>query len=174
MTLSAENSNESRPRDARWARLLDAHRPAAVARAQSMLGDRHEAEDVFQDACLELMGKIDEFTDERAAAWIKIAVVHRAVDRLRRRRFSTPSASVEPAAQEKREDPDRRSAVDRALRRLTPRQKEIVVRRLIRNETFASLAVEIGISETTAKTHFSRGIDELKRMLSTEDEGKTA
>lgn len=172
MALSAENSNELRPRDARWARLMDAHRGAAVARAHAMLGDRHEAEDVFQDACLELLGKIDELSDERAAAWIRIAVVHRAVDRLRRRRYSASSAAIDPAAPDVHDDADRRTAVDRALFRLTPRQREIVVRRLIRNETFTLLAAQMGISEATAKTHFSRGIDELRRILATKDEGK--
>lgn len=172
MAPLAESSNERRSRDARWARLLDAHRATAVARAQAIVGDRHEAEDVFQDVCLELMSRLDDFSDERAAAWIKIAVVHRAVDRLRRRRAAPPESVAEAEAAPIGSDPDRRNAVDRALRRLTPRQQEIVVRRLIKNESFAELSRDLGISETTAKTHFTRAVCELRTILATQNESE--
>ncbi len=58
-----------------------------------------------------------------------------------------------------------------ALERLPLAQREVVVRRLLRGETFREIAAELALSEGAVKMRFRRGIETLRRDLREEGFG---
>ena len=67
---------------------------------------------------------------------------------------------------------DRRHVLVRVLRRLPAVQREVVVFRYMLDATVADTAAALGIPEGTVKSAASRGLDQLRMLLSAEYEDK--
>ena len=65
---------------------------------------------------------------------------------------------------------DRRRVLVRVLRRLPAVQREVLVFRYLLDATVAETAAALGIAEGTVKSAASRGLDQLRMLLSAEDE----
>ena len=65
---------------------------------------------------------------------------------------------------------DRRHVLVRVLRRLPDVQREVLVFRYLLDATVADTAAALGIAEGTVKSAASRGLDQLRMLLSAEDE----
>jgi len=133
-----------------------------------MLGDRFAAEDVVQEAFCGLYRAWDRLPDhDNVVGYLRISVVNGCRSALRRAR-RTPRVVALPSAASAEADAlageERRAAVD-ALRRLPPRQREVLVLRYFADLPQHETAQAMGVSLGTVKSTTARALAALGRML---------
>ncbi len=132
--------------------------------AYRVLGDRGEAEDVAQEALARALVRWSRLADG-PEGWLTRVSFNLAIDRYRRRR--PPAALHGPVGVV---DAHRAERVDlvRALAALPRRQREVVVLRYLADLGEADVAVALGCSVGTVKSHAHRGLAALRRRLGEE------
>jgi RNA polymerase sigma-70 factor (ECF subfamily) len=129
----------------------DPHRPAMVRLARRLSGG--EADDVVQDALVRAWRKRHLFDPDRGTpqAWL-LAIVAEESRRTRRRRRATEELVDRPVV-----DPPRESDVDleRAIRRLAPRQRLAVELHYFVGLSVAETATVMSCAEGTVKSTLS-------------------
>jgi RNA polymerase sigma-70 factor (sigma-E family) len=133
---------------------------ATYQTAFKLLGDRHEAEDIAQEACARACLRWRRLDNPRA--WAVRVASNLAVDRWRRTQHE-----VKYTAGEGTVAPDDGARVDlhRALALLPKRQREVVVLRYVADLTEEQTAAALGCSAGTVKTHAARGLRALRATL---------
>ncbi len=157
------------------AALYRAHAVDLIRLGVVMLGDRPSAEDVVQEAFVGLYRRWDQLSDTgNALRYVRSSVLNgcRSVLRRRRRQQSLPgpgsaepSASSAPSAESAVLIGEEHSEVLAALRRLPPRQREVLVLRFYLDVPEPEIARSMGISQGTVKSATSRGLAALGRLL---------
>jgi RNA polymerase sigma-70 factor (sigma-E family) len=135
--------------------------------AYRLLGDREDAADAAQEACARACvrwGRIVRNGDP--TPWVVRVAGNLAIDRWRRRR--TAASHVEPPVTAS-DIPDRVD-LHRALRKLSKRQREVIVLRYFADLPEAAVADALGCSVGTVKTHASRALASLRSELGDEAE----
>jgi RNA polymerase sigma-70 factor, ECF subfamily len=138
--------------------------------AMRIVGDRHEAEDVVQDAYLRIFRALPRFREEaRFETWMHRIVVNAALNRLRSRgRFGElvdGSALDGPAPDRPAEQAADRDALERALDRLPPGQRIAVILKDVADLSCRDIADQLGIEEGAVKVRLHRGRKRLKAIL---------
>ena len=148
-----------------------AHRSTLLRLAVLLVDDSHSAEDVVQEAFLGLQRQRDKVLEPAAVfGYLRTSVVHRAHDVLRRRRTvrrqlrAVEPDSDEPADAELLLTEEHREVLS-AVRRLPPKQREVVVLRYWSGLSEAEIASTLGISRGAVKSQASRALDKLKFWL---------
>ena len=135
---------------------------AAYRVAFRLLGDRTEAQDVAQEALARTYVRW-RTVEPYATPWACRVATNLALDRLRRsRRLSgddAPDRAVPDAYCDERVD------LQRALRTLPRRQRDVVVLRYLADQSEESVAAALGVSVGSVKTHASRGLASLRARL---------
>lgn len=150
--------------------LYTAHYRQLVRMAALLLHDTPAAEDVVQDAFVAMHASWRRLRDpEKAAAYLRQAVVNRARSRLRHLKVVDRNAPA-PAPDAASAEYGAMRALDRAevigaLRRLPVRQREVVVLRYYSDLSEAQIAETLGISRGAVKSHASRAIATLRTSL---------
>src|SRR4051794_28808138 len=150
--------------------LYTAHYRSLVRLSALLLGDAAVAEEVVQDAFVAMHGKWGRLREpEKAAAYLRQAVVNRSRSALRRRgveeRHLQVSNETGPSAEHSALHTLERDAVMSALRSLPQRQREVLVLRYYADLSEADIAGAMGISQGAVKSHASRGIAALRNVL---------
>jgi RNA polymerase sigma-70 factor (sigma-E family) len=150
--------------------LYQAHALGLLRLAVLMLGERHAAEDVVQDAFLGLFRRWDALNDpERALAYVRSSVFNGCRTVLRKRGRNRQFALVEPPYAESADARlllgEEHREVLAALRRLPDRQREAVALRYCLDMPVDEVARAMGVAEGTVKSATSRGIAAITRML---------
>lgn len=152
-------------------RLVDQHGPTLYRVAFRMMGDRHEAEDVVQDAFRSVWDSRDRFDAERGErAWLLAILRRRVVDRWRRKKQPSPLSDQDDNAPEliAPQPPDQgySDEMQAALASLSKELREaillVVVGELTHQETADLLKVPLG----TILSRVSRARKKLHRELS--------
>lgn len=135
---------------------------AAYRVAFRLLGDRAEAEDVAQEALARTYVRW-RTVEPYAVPWASRVATNLALDRVRRRRRMSgdeaPERGVSDAYAAERVD------LQRALRALPRRQRDVVVLRYLADQSEQSVAAALGVSVGSVKTHASRGLAALRARL---------
>lgn len=150
------------------------HRYAAAVLAYltRMLRDSALAEDMLQTTFLSFVrarGRYEAGTNVRA--WIYAIATNAARDALRRRRArperltDTGAPPEEVAETAAARDPAAARAVEDALGRLPPDQREAVVLHKLQELSFEEIAAALGISVAAAKVRAHRGYERLRQLL---------
>jgi len=137
-----------------------------------VLGDRHAAEDVVQDAYCGLYRAWDRMpVHDRALGYVRVSVLNgcRSVQRRARRASGQYQlAAAEPLALSAEADAlageEQRAAVA-AVRCLPPRQREALVLRYFAGLTEAETAAAMQVSRGTVKSTTARALAAVGRML---------
>jgi len=150
--------------------LFRAEQRSLVRLATLLLDDRGAAEDVVQDAFVKLHLSWRRVREpDRAAAWLRSAVLNGARSQLRRRSIRRRHPEVPPGDAASAETGALAGAeherVLAALRRLPVRQREALVLRYYADLTEAEIAAAMGVSPGSVKTHAHRGLAALATML---------
>jgi RNA polymerase sigma factor (sigma-70 family) len=129
--------------------------------AFQLLGRRSEAEDVAQET---LARAFVHWRKVRAYAegWVVRVAGNLSIDSWRRNRRIESGASVDRATPE----PDAaRIDLHRALRKLSRRQREVLVLRFLADLPEADVAEALGCSVGSVKVHASRGLASLRTTM---------
>jgi RNA polymerase sigma-70 factor (ECF subfamily) len=145
---------------------------ATVAR---VVGDPEDAEDAFQEALVTVWRKLSRIhRHANPQAYILRICLSRAYDMLRKReRRRKHEIAVDPEIgeflSEKAASDTRPGMAGRAIRSalatLSARQAQAVVLRLIEGEDYEGIARILACSETTARSHVSKGRARLRAKL---------
>lgn len=105
---------------------------------------------------------VNAFLDERRSPWWRRVALHRARD------GAEPEGPADPARQPFAALPDVDGALDlnRALQRLTPRQRATLVLRYYCDLTVAETSRLLGCTDGTVKSQTARALDTLRQQLS--------
>lgn len=150
--------------------LYAVHYRSLVRLSTFLVGQQAVAEEVVQDAFVAMHGKWGRLREpEKAAAYLRQAVVNRSRSALRRRgvedRHRYVHDSSGPSAEHTALWSLDRVALISALRALPHRQREVLVLRYYADLSEADIAATLGISQGAVKSHASRGIAALRNVL---------
>lgn len=148
------------------------HYRPLVRVAALLLHDDAAAEEIAQEAFVALHRSWARVRDpDRAAAYLRQTVVNRSRSALRRRavadrflRRQGPAVTV-PSAESDALASETHAEMLAALRQLPVRQREALILRFYSDLSEAQVADAMGISAGAVKSHTSRGLAALRRLL---------
>lgn len=154
------------------AEVYAAHRLGLVRLAVLLVDDLPTAEDVVQDAFAGLMRRPARAADvDNVLAYLRRAVVNNAGSVLRRRRTARAYVAPHEPGPESPEGEavlaDEHREVLVALRRLSPRQREVLVLRYWSDLSESEIADMLNISRGTVKSLASRALAALRENVRT-------
>ena len=146
--------------DPAFTELFDSAYPRAVRLGQRLLGTRAAGEDLAAEAFARAYARWGSVRRHPAPdAWVLRTATNLAIDQLRR---SAPVSAEAPVA-----DPADavalRLALASALASLSRQQRTVVTLRYLADLPEHDVAIALGISVGSVKTHLSRGLDRLRR-----------
>ncbi len=152
--------------------------------AYLICGDVHLAEDLLQSALVKVAARWSRLRDVQPEAYLRTVLYRDAVSWWRRHRRELSVADPpEPRRDAREPDGGERSAADRvvlarALARLTPKQRAVLVLRYFEDHTESRTAEVLGVSLGTVKSQTSVALrrlrelaPELEELVLTRDEG---
>jgi RNA polymerase sigma-70 factor (ECF subfamily) len=151
--------------------------------AYRLVGDRHEAEDVAQEAYLRAYRALPGFRGEsRFETWLYRITANTAMNHLRRRgRFGDVLAEddervvrVEDPSRPALDDVVERDEIERALGTLPAGQRAVVLLKDVYGFSCAEIGEHIGISEGAVKVRLHRARRRLKEQVYGPDRGHEA
>ena len=132
--------------------------------------DQMVAEEIAQDVFMQLHAALPRI--ESAAhlgAWLRRTTSHRVIDTLRVRRVARSLEEVaEPQVAAAASDPLADRLVHRALARLAPRARLVVMLRYMDDLAPSEIAETLDMSLNTVKSHLRRGLLVLRARLQRE------
>ncbi len=155
--------------------LYGAHYTRLVRLAALLLHDQAVAEEVVQDCFVAMHGRWGRLRDaDKAAAYLRSAVVNRSRSALRRRVVAakhepTPIGNA-PSAEDAVLRREQRAEVLVALDALSERQREVLVLRYYLDLSETDIADTLRISRGAVKSHSSRGLAALRTTWGGRDE----
>jgi len=147
--------------------------PTALAVATRVTANRDLAEEAVQEAFVDIWRKCERFDAGRGGLrqWVLAVVHHKAVDAVRRERAAADVAKriADPAATPDPEEAgvasDRRSRILRAIRELSPAQREAILLAYFGGLTYREVAERLRVPEGTAKSRMRDGLMNLRGLL---------
>jgi RNA polymerase sigma factor (sigma-70 family) len=142
--------------------------------------DREEAEEVLQTSYLKLLSGQARFAGRSSFKTFLFGVIRRTALEYRRRhalsalwlarwaRWGHSSAESVPSA-DTEEPGDRLRRLDAALARLPGRQREVIELRLQHEMTIEEVSLALRISIGSARVHYARAKERLRRLLGEEE-----
>ncbi|NND33295.1 MAG: sigma-70 family RNA polymerase sigma factor [Saprospiraceae bacterium] len=136
-----------------------------------MMGNREEAEDVLQNAFVDIFSKIDTFRGEASlGAWIKRIVINSCLNQLKKRKFHFEEADsnlsdipdLEYTQNFTEEDIVR---IKKAIEILPSGYKTVFNLYLLEGYDHAEISEILGISEGASKSQYSRAKQKLHQIL---------
>ena len=136
--------------------------PRAVRLANRLLGDRAAAEDVAAEALARAYARWPKVSGlPYRDGWVLKVATNLAIDRLRRR----PLDLTPPPSEVFEDAVHLRLALNAALLTLAPRQRQAVALRYLGGLSDREVALALGISLGSVKTHIHRGLTGLRSRL---------
>ena len=152
--------------DAEYDLLFSVEFPAIMRTVYLILHDLDRAEDIAQDAFVQLLKhwrKVSRY--DRPGAWVRRVAIRLAMDSMRRERLrSVLERSIEPAPDPVPADVD----VLGAIRDLSGMQKAAVVLFYFEDRPVTEIADILGCSDSTARVHLHRARQHLAAVLGEE------
>jgi RNA polymerase sigma-70 factor, ECF subfamily len=152
-----------------WDRTVAEHGPTILRLACRILGRGPDAEDAVQDAFLQVYQIAQRDTLNNCVGLLRRAVVHRSLDRLRRRRPNVVPAGELPGRED---DPQEVAAArelgDRlrdAVARLPTQQGAAFCLRYFDDQPYEQIAANLGIAVGAVATALHKARSKLKTML---------
>jgi len=130
--------------------------------AYLVCGDRHLAEDLLQGALVKLALRWDKV--EEPEAFLRTVLYRDAVSWWRRRREETMAELPDASRPDHTEGTTVRLVFERALARLTRRQRAVLVLRFFEDLTEARTAEVLGVSVGTVKSQTSVALRRLREL----------
>ncbi len=137
--------------------------------ALRFLRDREGAEELAQDAFLQIYRQLGRIESEAHATWwLRRAICHRCIDEVRRRRLRPRvglEEAPEPAAQCATEDPLLRDRLRKLVDTLPDKARMVVVLRYQEDMDPAEISEVLDMPVSTVKSHLHRSLALLRGKL---------
>jgi RNA polymerase sigma-70 factor (ECF subfamily) len=157
--------------EAAYAAFFRVHFTGVVRTVHLIVHDRQRAEDISQDAFVQLLrnwAKVSAY--ERPDAWVRRVAIRLAVRGLRRDAlWTTVRSFFVPRAPAEGSDPD----LIEAIGRLPNAQRAAIVLHYYEDRPVAEVAALLGCAEATARVHLHRGRRRLAQLLGEEEDDAT-
>jgi len=150
--------------------------PRVERLALGLLGDRHDAEEVTQDAFVYAFRNLARYDSRRSAfsTWLCTITISRC--RNKRRRKWLALAPLERLGEEAPRAPDRivesvlerrgvRAQLWQALQELSPRLREAVALRYLAEMRYKEIGETVGCNPKTAESRVRQGLEALRTAL---------
>jgi RNA polymerase sigma-70 factor (ECF subfamily) len=165
-----------------WRAWLQEMGPRLLLFARQQTRSSEDAEDIFQDALVKLVGKLEsgEFTGGQEA-WMpylyttlrRLAIdLGRKDDRRRRREdvvtadeMGMGSDKVHPWFESDSSDEETKDLIESGLKELPGKFSEVIVMKVWGDRTFAEIGEALDISPNTAASRYRYGLEALKKKL---------
>jgi len=131
--------------------------------AYRLVGDRMEAEDIAAETCARAYSRWSSI-NEYAEPWCVRVAGNLGLDLLRARARRSKRIERELVARHDIETIDRLDLYD-ALSTLPRRQRETVILRYLSDQSEEQTAALLGLSVGSVKTHASRGVAHLRKVM---------
>ena len=153
------------------------HLDTAYTLARYLTRNDHDAEDVVQDACVRALKYFDTFRGEQgggpsARAWLLTIVRNTAYTWHKSRRNDALTTEFDETAHSHavaEADPDAKETLGRALERLAPEFREVIVLRELQGLSYKEISDVAGVPVGTVMSRLSRARAHLQRVLRKED-----
>jgi RNA polymerase sigma-70 factor (ECF subfamily) len=152
--------------------MVRAYGPLVLGVAINVLGNREDAEDVFQETFIQVFRNLGRYDPARSfKTWLLTIVYRRSLDMIRkRRRFSelTARAKLDPAfvTQNPGPDPgDSRPLPSRFLKKLSPRERTVLCLWANEGYTARDISEVLGCSASTARVTLFNARRRIKTLL---------
>lgn len=151
-----------------------------LALAQRVLGNRTDAEDVLQDALLQVWKQAERYDSKRSSVstWLVLITRSRAIDRLRSRRvvdktvtavsLEKPSAHTSPQGVGNVFNLERRHRLQQEMSRLPSEQRQVLELSFYQGWTQREIAESTSIPLGTVKTRTLLAMKKLRKALQDE------
>src|ERR1022692_4964894 len=162
--------------DAGFCEFYEANYARTVALVTALLGDRHEAQDVAQEAFARALARGSRLGSyELPEAWVRKVAVRIAIDSTRRVRRAI-GLSVKLTAQRQAPEPAPEesltfSPLGGALMRLPMREREVLVLHYLADLPVQTIARDCGLPSGTVKARLAAGRRRLERELALQGTG---
>lgn len=174
-------STQDQPSASEWRLWLDEFGPRLLLFARQQTRSHEDAEDVFQEAIVKLVEKIqaNEFVGgmDGWIPYLYTAIRRLAIDlgrkddrRRKREDLVTGEESSAPITNDPWFETDSsgeeiRNLLERGLRSLPPKFAEVIVMKVWGEQTFAEIGEALGISQNTAASRYRYGLEALRKEL---------
>ena len=149
---------------------VSARRGALLRTAYLLTGHHHDAEDLVQTALIKVVPKWARIKDQ-PEPYVRRVIARESVNVWRRRRWREVTTDVLPEALHPGgADSADHIALLEELRRLSPRQRAVLVLRYFDDFTEADTAAALGISVGTVKSHARDALMRLREQQSGEEQ----
>lgn len=155
--------------------LVERYEPTVSGTVQGMLGPGPEAEDVGQETFIRFYRALDSFREESSLkTYLTRIAINLSLNALKRRRRlrdrfvrSDESDFVEPTwnAEGEIDAEERALVVRKAIDRLDPKHRAVVVLRMINGYSTRETAELLGVPQGTVLSRLSRGMQRLETLL---------
>lgn len=159
-----------------WSRWFQHYGPKLLLCARQWTRSTADAEDVVQEAFVRFWKHQRHLPGDPMALLVtsvrRAAIdLGRRADRRSQREERAGAESDPPAAQfvSTLEDDERRVAIEDALQRIPPEQREVLVLKIWAELTFEQIAAELGLSPNTAASRYRYALAALRRELTAAD-----
>lgn len=152
-------------------RAFDDHHERLFRLALLLTRDPYEAEDIVQDVFVRSSGRLESLPEDEVGPYLRIAVVNRWRDRMRRLRMRARRLPLLVPPDHADEDLDAAHDLWALVLTLPPRQRATVVLRYYEDLSVEATAEVLGCSVGTVKSQLSRAIEHLRRRYRDEDRG---
>jgi len=154
--------------------LVEKYKQKVYYMALDMTRNHHDAEDLSQEVFIKVFASIKDFRGEsKLSSWLYRIAMNTCIDKTRRKRLKLveldetvlekPSVGGNP--QKAMESRSTQQQIERALRKLPPRQRCIFVMRHYNELMLREIAEVLKISEGTVKAQLFRAIRRLQKEL---------
>jgi RNA polymerase sigma-70 factor, ECF subfamily len=150
---------------------VEQHQRRLYALAHRLTGDHADADDLIQETFVRAWSALPALTDEtRAWAWLRRILVRQFLNTRRgslRSRFVRWSEGVldRPGPDPTPPDATFEGALQRALTRLTERERAVFVLRHLEDRSTAETAEALDVAEGTVKALLARAVAKMQRDL---------
>ena len=153
--------------------LIEAHYQQMYYLALKVTRDANWAEDVTQEACVQVLRRIQQFRSEsRFSSWLSRIVVNTALLKHRREKrfvptdelFSVNTASDDATPDQISINRELLDKTDRFLSQLREGDKELFVKRFVEGLSLQNISDETGLSLPALKSRFHRARLKLKNI----------
>ncbi len=135
-----------------------------------IIGNTMDAEEVMHDTFLKLFDHIDELHDNKAFySWSQSIAIRTSIDRVRKKRVTFEQVDALPIANEEPDEDEKMALsvddIKKALKDLPDGYRIIISMRLFEEYGFDEIANALHIKESTVRSQFVRGREQLARKL---------